>query len=169
MPIVALREVRTRGRSPRWSNIAREIARVLDSKTKPELIKEHERRVENWDNKPGFKARKFVSRQAIKVTVFPTGGKGKQLWEWTSKGTKPHKIVAKNAPVLAFPSLYIPKTIPAGGFGGPGASGDEIIFAKEVNHPGTRPRKFPFFIAKNYKKTFVKDMENAARRGARKV
>jgi len=145
------------------------VARTLDAKTKPELIKEHERRVDNWENRPGFKARKFITAGSIKVTVFPTGGFGKQLWEWTSKGTKPHKIVAKNAPVLAFPSLYIPKTIPAGGFGGPGVYGDEIIFATEVNHPGTRPRRFAWFIAKNYKKTFRRDMENAMRRGARRV
>lgn len=45
---------------------------------------------------------------------------------WVDQGTKPHKIVAKNAPYLTF---YWPKV-------------GRVVHFKSVNHPGNKPYRF---------------------------
>jgi len=38
-----------------------------------------------------------------------------------------------------------------------------------VKHPGTKARRFEETIADDYKRTFVRDIENAMRRGLRRA
>ena len=165
---ILVRQVRGRRRAPNWSGIAREVARTIDQRVKPKLIKDFEKVVANWDNKPQFKAKKSIGKDIV-VYVFPTGPNAK-YWIWTSRGTKPHKIKAKPGGVLVFPTGYTPKTSPSGpSYGGPGKSSGETVFATEVKHPGTEPRKFEEDIGKKANKWFKKEIENAMRRGARKA
>lgn len=170
MPRVAFRQIRSRRAHVNWTSIADEMLKTIEDKSKPELIELHEAWVENWsaDSKPEFKARKVLDREGLKIHVFPAG-KNKIKWVWMTEGTKPHRIEPVNAKVLAFPSLYLPKTSPGGVFGGPGTSSGDTIFSMGVDHPGTEPREAEKHIKKEFQPTFSRDMENASRRGARKT
>ena len=166
---ILIRRFRGRRKHPNWTGIVKEAERTLDRVVKPRLLDYAERVVANWEHKPRFKARKVVTRKAIAVDVWPTGP-NKKYWVWTSRGTKPHVIKPKRAKVLAFPSVYVPKTTPRGpSYGGPGTSSGPTIFAAHVDHPGTKPRRFEEAWARWGKTWFRREMENAMRRGARRA
>lgn len=172
MQILA-RRVGKRKDHPNWAGIVEEVKQTMERETKPMLIEYHERITNEWDGeKPVFKARKVVNKDAIAVYVWATGGKGKDKWKWLTEGTKPHKIRPKKpGGVLAFPSGYTPRTRPGAGgqYKGPGKSSGDTVFAKEVDHPGNKPRPFPKVIARWAKPKFVKQINNAIRRGIRRA
>jgi len=167
---ILIRRFRGRKKAPNWSGIAKEVERALDTKVKPRLLEYPKKITANWEHKPDFQARKRITRDAIAVDVWPTGP-NKDYWIWTSRGTKPHPIKPKRAKVLAFPSIYVPKTKPRGpSYGGPGKSSGPTVFAMYVKkHPGTKPRHFEEAWARWGKTWFRKEMENAIRRGARRA
>lgn len=166
---ILLRRVRGRRKHPNWSGIAKEVEKTLDAKVKPRLLDYPRRIVASWEHKPEFRAMKRVTRGDIRVYIYPTGP-NKKYWIWTSRGTKPHVIEPKNAPVLAFPSIYTPKTTVRGpGYKGPGTSSGPTVFAMHVEHPGTKPRHFEEAWGRWAKTWFRREMENAIRRGARRA
>lgn len=147
----------------------------MDAVVKPALVKEFEEVVSDWDHKPDFAARKYVNKGAIEVAVYPAG-KNKAIWRYVSEGTKPHVIRPKNAKALSFvwggPGSYNPKTTPGPPptWGGPGTvTGGETVVRREVHHPGTKARNFEKYIADQYRPKFRKEIENAMKRGARRV
>jgi hypothetical protein len=165
---VLLRQVRGRKKSPRWTEIAKEVERSMESTVKPRILEYAEKIVANWEHMPQFKARKSVGKEIL-LYVYPTGPNA-VYWIWTSRGTKAHKITPKKASVLAFPTGYAPKTSPRGpSYGGPGKATGPTVFAVEVDHPGTRPRHFEEAWARWAKTWFRREIENAMRRGARRA
>lgn len=176
MPKVAFRQIRSRGVFLDQKAFRQEVERTIDSKSKPELIQAHNRVVSNWSNKPEFKARKRIERNGISVFVYASGEHAR-IWRFVTGGTKRHKIpLIPKGPGkwLRFnwggKGSYKPKTAPIGKFGGPGrVTGGKPTFAKQVDHPGTKARRFEQVIADDYKKTFAQDMENAMRRGLRRA
>jgi hypothetical protein len=165
------------------SSIARkEIEDAMDKRIKPALVKSHEKIVEDWTSDVGFAARKVVRPDSITIYVFPTG-KDKMVWIYVDRGTKPHKIEAKNAPRLAFfmtteggkpvRGRYEPKTRarPARTVAGGGYVPKPKTFLRPlvVDHPGNEPRNFTAQIARDIEPFFIKEIENAFRRTARRV
>lgn len=59
---------------------------------------------------------------------------------WVDQGTPPHKITAKNAPVLRFREGFSPMTQPGRLVASMGGSFGGWVSAKEVQHPGTKAR-----------------------------
>lgn len=166
---ILLRPVRSRKTHPNWTGIVKEVERELDSYVKPRLLDYPRRIVASWEHKPDFKAMKRVTKDAISVYVYPTGPH-RDIWQWVSRGTKPHIIRPKRAKVLAFPEIYEPRTTVRGpGYKGPGKSSGPTVFAKEVHHPGTKARHFEEAWGRWAKTWFRKAMENAMRRGARRA
>ena len=174
---ILLRPVRGRKKHPNWTGIAKEIERTLDSVVKPRLLDYPRRIVASWSNKPDFKARKRVTRDAISVYVYPAGPH-KDIWQWVSRGTglygpKKRKYPIrpkKKGGVLAFPESYTPKTTVRGpGYKGSGKSSGPTIFAKEVMHPGIKGRHFEEAWGRWAKTWYRREMENAMRRGARRA
>jgi len=165
---VLFRAVRSRRKFVNSPKVKAEIERVLDREVKPDLIKQFERVVSDWKNKPEFKARKSISANGVKIYVYPAGP-NKKIWFFVSGGTKPHTIRPKNAHNrLFFPAgPYQPKTRPGGFYGGPGIAPGPTVAAKAVQHPGTEAREFEKVIAKDYKNKFRRNVENAFRRGLR--
>lgn len=169
MPRVAFRPIRSRRKHVNWTSIADEMLDTAEEKSKPDLIELHEARVEDWDANITFKARKTLDREGLKVHVWPTGPDAER-WVWVTEGT-PERDIEPREPggVLVFPSLYVPKTTPGGGYGGPGSSGGDLIFTTIVRDHSIAARHFEKHIKKEYQPTFSRDMENASRRGARKT
>lgn len=173
MPTVAYRATRSRRRFANARKVKQELGETLDRKSKPDLIREHEKRVANWETAIGFAGRKRIRVDEISVQIYPTGP-NKAIWFYVDRGTSPHVITARNAPYLVFvwggPGSYSPKTNPPDKYGGPGVVvGGSIRKTKSVNHPGNEAREHTAGIKKKYKRTFSRDMNNAFRRGIRSI
>jgi hypothetical protein len=170
MPKVAMRGIRSRRVFVNADKARKELERTLDNDVKPHFISEFDKIVSNWDHRPTFRARKRITQDEIRLYVFPATHK--QLWQWNVEGTRPHPIRAKNAPTLRFKAgTYMPKTGPGGKwYGGPGrVAGGQWVSPFAVMHPGTEPRNWPEVIRKQEKRWFSRTMENAWRRGIRKL
>jgi len=174
---ILLRRVKGRAKHPNWSGIAKEVERTLDTVVKPRLLDYPRRIVASWQHQPEFKAMKKVTRADIRIYVYPTGPH-KDIWIYVSRGTglygpKKSKYPIepkKKGGVLAFPSVYVPKTTVRGpGYKGPGKSSGPTIFAKHVMHPGIKGRRFEEAWARWGKTWFRREMENAMKRGARRA
>ncbi len=173
MPTIAYRAVRSRRIFVNAPKVKKYLEAGIDSEVKPHFLSKFRRVVSNWKHKVEFRARKFITVDAIKINIF-AAGPHKRIWVFVTKGTKRHKIpkVPKRKGSLAFmwggPGSYIPKTSPPAKFGGPGAvRGGKMFFAKQVDHPGTKARPFPAEIRKEEKPWFNRTMENMWRRALR--
>jgi len=171
MPTVAYRIIRKRRAFVNAPKVKTALAATLDGEVKPHLIAAFDEVVSNWEHKPQFAARKFITADALSVNIYPTGA-NKQIYIYVTKGTRPHTIRPRNARFLAFmwggPGSYRAKTGAGGKWGGPGTvSGGKMTFSKLVHHPGNAPRNFEAFICKREQAWFSRTMENAWRRAIR--
>ena len=169
MAKILFRAIRTRSGYPAWPNMMKEAEKVIDNIVKLELLTYFTRITDLWDHQVTFQARKRVTDEGITLYVYPTGP-NKDLWIWTSGGTKPHVIVPKAAGYpLRFRTGYKPRTGRGYRYRGPGKSVGPWVFTYEVKHPGTKAREFEKHIKRFYTPKFRRHMENALRRGARKL
>ena len=171
MPTIAFRTVRSRRAFVNAPVVRRVLEQAIDSQVKPHFIKEFEKVVANWKHAPGFAARKSITGDSIKLNVFPTG-ENKKIYGYVTGGTRPHIIRPKTANTLAFMwggvGSYKAKTAPGGKYGGPGVvTGGKMRYAKEVHHPGNKPRKFETRIRDEQAPWFYKTMEAAWKRAIR--
>lgn len=170
---ILFRPIKGRSGHPKFTAIAEEVIATLNSEVKPALLVAFNLRVMNWEHKPEFKARGQITRTGTSVYVWPAG-KNADIWRYVSNGTRAHDIEPKGEGYpLRFmwggPGSYKPKTKPPGKFGGPGiVMGEPVAFYK-VHHPGNEPRNFEKNISKDFTPWFKRTVENAMRRGIRKV
>ena len=151
------------------SIMRKEVERTMRTEVAPALLKTHEDVVSDWKHRPEFRQRVSLTAKRLAVFIFPAG-EHKDIWIYVDQGTKPHVIVPKNARMLRFRTGYKAKTAPGAGIrgGGGGATGP-VVWAKKVNHPGSKARKFSEQIAKDIQPEAARDIENAFRRGARRT
>ena len=90
--------------------------------------------------KPRFKVIEKVSPQVLSVEVVPSGAGAKKWW-WLQDGTKAHIIrPKKRGGRLFFRTGFKPKTKIGKLKSGRGQRGKNLVVAKQVRHPGTKPR-----------------------------
>lgn len=135
----------------------------------------------DWDHKVQFRRVMVVKPTRIRATVIPTGS-NRKIFQYVDKGTgkwgpkhTSYKIKAVNAPFLKFKGSYDARTsAPAGRGSAPQAhvgEGKAIggwVSAKEVTHPGIRPRKFAETFEQKLQPNFRRRVNNALRRAARR-
>ena len=172
MPTVAYRVTRGRRKFLNAPQVIADLGKSLDE-AKVHFIAEFKKVVEDWEHQVEFAARKSVTADKIKITVYPTGA-NKDIWKFVTGGTKPHVIRAKNAKTLAFmwggPGSYQAHTTAPGGYGGPGTvAGGVMHFPKEVQHPGTKARNFEHSIREQEADWFSAFMEAAWKRAIRRL
>jgi hypothetical protein len=172
MARVAFRAIRSRRAFINAPQVRKVLEAAMDGEVKPHFIGEFEKRVANWKHKPAFKARKYITGDAIRLNVYPAGEK--QIYEYVTKGTRgPYPIPKIPKPpgkwLLFTGGKYTPRTTPGGGYGGPGISIGFPVFAKQVSHPGIEPRDFEGIIRKEQAPWFSRTMENAWRRAIRSM
>lgn len=118
-----------------------------------------------WEGeKPDFEILVSLAGNDAVVIVGPTGSdKAVNKWVWGDKGTKPHKIRAKNKPRLVFKAGYSPKTKVGTLASFPGGSFGPTVSKFEVQHPGTEARGWSELVMKRGRKRFQQNIVKAAR------
>jgi hypothetical protein len=114
----------------------------------------------NWDaaNQPEWKIMgprtKAGSREMVHETTSTP-------FVYVDQGTKgPYPIPAKNKPLLKWKSGFIAKTAPGRLVSQPGASFGGWRSAKEVTHPGIKPREISKQVADEVDENIVKHFEH---------
>lgn len=155
-----------------WPITQAELNKTMDDEVKPVLLKSHEVIVADWTKQPTFSAKKFVERDSLSLTVFPTGPYA-DIWRYVDQGTKPHPIEAQAGPYLIFPKgPYVPRTLakPARTVSGGGSYADTSLRkVHQVMHPGSTAREFTTAIAEDIQPSYYRAIDNAFRRVARAV
>lgn len=145
-----------------------EVTKELIS-TGDELKARHDKVVRQWSHKMPFKAQREQGKSYQVVKIVPQG-KNKKIWYYVDLGTKPHVIRAKNKPFLAFQSGYSARTAPIAKFNqGTGRKFGAWRKVKEVNHPGTKPRKFSETFLEELSPPFDDRIQAAVKRGLDKA
>lgn len=174
VPAVTIRIVRSKKRQQllsRFRDMQDEVKSSLERFRKP-AVAEFEKVTDNWKRKPKFVAGVFITPSGDEISLFvEPAGENAKYWEWTSRGTRPHIITARNAPALYFRRNYTPKTQPGNPptYGGSGRSSGAFVRTLQVQHPGTTPRLFEEAIGGRIANDFRREVENAIRRGLRKA
>lgn len=174
MPQVLFRQIKAKPAN--WTAFYAEINTTLDAVVKPDMIAWFNKIVASWKNRPDFKAIKKITREAMRVYVYPTGASAK-IWQYVSGGTRGPYPIPKpgntNAKILKFkwggPGSYKARTTTSGGYKGPGKATGKIVLRKRVSHPGIKARNFEKHIARWYYPTFRRTMKNAVARATRKA
>lgn len=123
-----------------------------------DILLDYELTTATWKRNIKFIKMVHVSKDRQEILV----GTDDEIYGYVDKGTRRHKIRPKKpGGTLAFPSMFVPKTSPGKMVASFGHSGGDTVFAKEVNHPGTKPRNFSKNIQKKWKPLFLRRMEKA--------
>lgn len=137
------------------------LVSVMDNVIKPRAVQRSEIRVSSWTHQPQILARKNYVVMRMSLWVHP-GGKYKNLWEWTSRGTRKHPISARNAPTLRFQGNYSARTQPGNLFNvGTGRSSGQWYSPQSVEHPGTAARHFEEHIVEEMQPFFDAAVQKA--------
>lgn len=138
----------------------------------------YNRIVQNWRDKPKFshEVGSGPKRLFLRVKI---GGSAKAIrnWTWIDKtGVKAHTIRPKKAGgflrfVWGGPGSYDAKTKPSPArFGGSGkVQSGQVVFRRQVKHPGFKARGFSTQINKDVKPELDKEIENGLKRGLKRA
>ena len=129
-----------------------------------ESVKEYEKTVSTWKQKPKFDY--LISLQQPGPTLLvgvSGGGDGADHWRYVNEGTRAHVILPKGNYPLKFQSGYNAKTTPGIISAKAGGPFGDVIYAKGVLHPGTEARNFDEAITKVIEPKFKDEMHKAMR------
>ncbi len=83
-----------------------------------------------------------------------------EIYGYVNDGTRPHRI-APHGKVLVFNTPFRAKTVPNQIMSGPGSAGGAEVFARGVNHPGSKARNFDKLIHDKWDRQFAQIMQRA--------
>lgn len=147
------------------------------NKVKAAHIKSRQRVVANWSDRtrPSFNGRVTVTVGRLAIQIFAREKNPKKpIWKWLDvTGTSPHKIRPRpqnKSKRLFFRLGGRAKTLPnPPRFGTGRRAAGPLVVAREVNHPGFRPRRFSEKINKDLQPEALKGIRNGGRRGLRRA
>lgn len=126
-----------------------------------EVQEEFGKTVATWKMDVVFQISYPNSETAI---IKPASGEPAKIYGYVDRGTPPHIIRAKRAKALRFSTSFGPKTSPKFIGSTKGYRGTDVVFTKEVNHPGIEARKFSITIAKKWETEWPKMVRKYLRR-----
>lgn len=144
--------------SERYRRMARNLPGVIDKATKAlvedEALPLFEKTVQTWGHQPRFYARKVYHGYGVEVDPL-------QPFEYVNRGTKPHIIEARNAPLLRFTTPFRAKTKPNVIASYAGSRGTSWVSKRRVHHPGAKARNFTDIIMRRVQARAVNKMRQA--------
>jgi len=130
------------------------------TKSGKDIKKDFEKTTSTWKTNVAFDIVTDLDPKGPQVLV----GTDNEIYGFVDKGTKPHSIRPKRARILRFQSGYKAKTsVNKIGASSGGPFGDNV-FARSVNHPGTKARNFTSILQKKWQSIFKRRMEKAMRK-----
>lgn len=133
--------------------MARAIKNGLDGAAKGAKV-DFDVTTQTWKHKPAFKIEEPNPMQRTVST-------DDEIYGYVDQGTRAHRIVARRAKRLRFMSGFRPKTRQGYIGSNQGGTSGGVVFARAVNHPGTKPRKLAAAIAKKWQKQAAVIMQRA--------
>jgi len=130
-----------------------------------QIRKDFELTTKTWEHEVVFKEHTHLTKRTPSPAVSVTTDD--EIYGYVNNGTRPHEIWAgiytgkSEAKVLAFPSMFAPKTKVGVIHSWPGMSGGETVFRPYVQHPGTEAREFDKVIREEREPWFKSQMEKA--------
>lgn len=125
-----------------------------------ELLADLQRTASTWEHQP-----KFVLRISSREIEARTDDK---VWNMLDRGTKRHVIRPKRpGGMLRFQGGYAAKTRPGSIISGNGGASGPVVWAKEVQHPGTKARGFSRRLQAKWKEKYPRDMQKAINEAVR--
>jgi len=158
--------------------VRRQLEKTLGKKVRDQLIEYFEDVVSDWRGKPRFRGTIGLRPDNIMLTVAPVvKEKMGKVFNWIDLGTglygpsgQRYPIRPKTAKMLRFRPFYLSRTKPiARAHVGPGIAIGKPVFAKEVMHPGIKPRHFSREVRKKMRPQFRRAIENDLRRAVRRA
>ena len=166
MPEIGIRSAIRRHMKQFDDDFKSALKKELEAPAK-KLVTRYRRVVSNWSEKPVFSYRITINENTIRLTVYPKGT-ARDLFLWVDRGTKPHIITPKSGGFLWFRADYSAKTQPIARYGvGDGNSYGNLVKAQQVNHPGTKARKFSKKFGQDIKPDLREARDNAFQRAKR--
>lgn len=152
-----------------YDKAARRELRAAAEETGRRVLNKHRDVVKSWSQKPDFRLDIDVAPARIEILVTPRG-RNKKRFRYVNEGTRAHIIRPRKTKALHFRTGHNPKTRPIAQYNvGDGGSTGGFVTAKQVKHPGTKPRKFTEKFMRDELPDFKRECENALRRAARRL
>ncbi len=154
MATIRIKRIPSKVKSPRpLAQLMRRTIRDEQRKEADRVKKDFLSTVSTWKKKPEFEIRDT----RFGFDVFTDN----DIFGYVDKGTRPHVIEPKKATVLAFSTGGSPKTRPGKFRAVSGKAGTNPVFAKRVQHPGTKPRKLTKKVRERSKKRYARNIQKA--------
>lgn len=149
--------------------IPRNLETALDD-TMTTLERRYNSAVSDWKGKPRFYREITVEKDKITGRIKAVGSSEVKLhFLWTDRGTRPHKIRAKNVPMLRFQGGYEARTQPiARAQTGDGKAHGAWVQKQEVDHPGTEARQFTQEWVKQQTPVLLRTLRTAIKTAVRR-
>jgi hypothetical protein len=117
-----------------------------------------------WKGKPDFRTYLIVTKSGVNLKVLAVGKNAKK-YNWLDKGTRAHRITARNHPTLYFQEDYSPATIPNSLESFNALKSGSFVDPVSVRHPGVKARGFTKQVMNKMKPKFRKACERAIKDG----
>lgn len=131
--------------------------------TSQQIRRDFQKTVRTWKKQPDF----IVSQRKILGGYIYSCYTENEIYMYVNNGTKPHIIRATRGvnfvTPLAFNYPYTAKTRPGVLKSFKGGKGSNFAQAIEVQHPGTKARKFDEIIQKRFKERWVRESNRIMR------
>jgi hypothetical protein len=108
---------------------------------------------QTWKHQPSFTIKASPGERVISTAD--------EIYGYVDQGTRPHVIRPRAGKRLRFSPGGRAKTSPGQIRSGSGARGSGVVWAKQVNHPGTKARNFSKAIAAKWRKLLPQQMQRA--------
>lgn len=142
------RSIRGRKGAPYLKAGLEEAREAINSEMKDAVLDVLEEATSGWKHKVRWNIRFYPNSDPIKLTINPVDDEAGKIFIYWEKGTRPHTIRARNRQALRF------------------EAGGDIVFAKSVQHPGTKANEVFASQVKDWQDDFRRIIENAFRRAA---
>jgi hypothetical protein len=109
---------------------------------------------QTWEHQPEF----TIERPSDFERIIGTDD---EIYGYVDQGTKPHVITAKPGKALVFLAGGRPKTVPKAIRSNKGATGNTIVYTKQVQHPGTEAREFTETIGEKWDERLAETVQRA--------
>jgi len=150
--------------------MGRELLKIAE-----DMRKDFEKTTSTWRHRPAMVIQRgnwlgleLPSHFNVHVGPDPAD-ENSRIYQFVDLGTRPHTIRPKRARALAFiwggPGSYQPKTRPLFLTSTSGGPTGGLVFARQVHHPGTQPRRFSQLLAWKWQANTNVRMIAATQRG----